>query len=350
MSLDMNYRRILLAHGAGGRETGEILQYVLFSKIPKSMGKITDGYGIDVLDDAATIPLFSGKHIVVTVDSYIVNPIFFPGGNIGKLAVCGSINDVLMMGGKPIAMLDSIIVEEGFPINDLNEIINSMISIAEEEDIAIIGGDFKVMPQKQLDKIVITTVGIGIAEKPIVDLNLKPGDKIIVTGTIGEHGAAILALQHGIEVSSKELCSDVQPLTKLMIPILKRYGDHIHAAQDPTRGGLATALNEWAKKSGNIIVLDESKIPIRKIVQAYSEMLGIDPLTLASEGRAIIGVSGEIAGEILEFIRSLGFKDAEIIGEVHKAEKYKGMVLLKTCIGSVRIIETPSGELVPRIC
>jgi len=346
----MNYERILLAHGAGARETGEILQYVLLSKISDSMKRIEGGYGIDVLDDAATIPLPNGEHMIITVDSYIVNPIFFPGGNIGKLAVCGSINDVLMMGGKPLAILDSIVVEEGFPINDLNEIVDSMINIAREEGVAIIGGDFKVMPQKQLDKIVITTVGIGISEKPIVDLNIKPGDKIIVTGTIGDHGASILALQHGIEVNSKDLCSDVQPLTRLMIPLLKRYGDYIHAAQDPTRGGLAMALNEWARKSGNIIVLDESKIPIRKTVQAYAEMLGIDPLSLASEGRALLGVSGEVADDILKFIRDLGFKDAEVIGEVRRAERYKGIVLLKTCVGSIRIVEVPSGELVPRIC
>lgn len=350
MSLDRTYRNVLLAHGAGGRETSEILQYILLSKISESMMKVRGGYGIDVLDDAATIPLPNGEHMVVTVDSYTVNPIFFPGGNIGKLAICGSINDVLMMGGKPIAVLDSIVVEEGFPLNDLNEVINSMIDIAREEDVAIIGGDFKVMPRKQLDRIVITMVGIGVTKKPIVDLNLKVGSKIIVTGTIGEHGATILALQHGIEVNSKELYSDVQSLTKLMIPLIERYGDYIYAAQDPTRGGLAMALNDWAKKSGNVILLEESKIPVRKTVQAYTEMLGIDPLTLASEGRALLGVSGEVANEVLEFIRSLGFKDAEIIGEVHRAKKYKGIVLLKTYTGGIRIVEPPSGELVPRIC
>ncbi len=342
--------RILLSHGAGGKETGELLNALILSRIWENLKRVEGGYGIDVLDDGATIPLGDGKHMVLSIDSFTVNPIFFPGGDIGKLAATGSINDVAVMGAKPIALMDSIVAEEGFPMEDLEKIVMSMITVAEEESIAIIGGDFKVMPKDQIDKIVISTVAVGIASKPIIDKHIKPGDKIIISGTVGEHGAAIMALQQGLSIETGELRSDCQPLTKLMLPLVEKYPDDIHAAQDPTRGGVTQVLNEWAQKTGNIIVVEEEKIPVREPVRAYSEMLGVDPLSLACEGRVLLGVEREVAEEVLNYIRNLGYVDAEIIGEVYEPKKHRGLVLEKTIAGGIKVLESPSGEVVPRIC
>lgn len=340
--------KITLAHGAGGRETAELLENIIFSKVENRLKRVEGGLGIDYPDDSALIPIGNGKFLVVSTDSYTVSPIFFPGGDIGKLAVCGSINDVLVMGGIPIAILDTIVVEEGFPIDTLKRIIDSMIEVLTAENIALIGGDFKVMPRGHIDKIVISTTGIGISEKPIVDLNIQPGNRIIVSGYLGEHGATIMALQHGLNVDV--LKSDVKPLTRLFKPLIERFPNVIKAAGDPTRGGLSMLLNNWAKSSGNLIYVDESKIPLREPVKKYSEMLGVDPLYLASEGVAVLAVDGDIAEEVLEFVKSLGFHNAAIIGEVQKNERLQGLVVIRSEIGGLRILEPPTGEIVPRIC
>ncbi|MEM1918964.1 MAG: hydrogenase expression/formation protein HypE [Desulfurococcaceae archaeon] len=345
---------ITLSHGSGGVETFEILKRIVLSKVKEELKKVGSGVGIDVLDDGALIPMPNGGYIVVSTDSYTVNPIVFPGGNIGSLAACGSINDVLMMGGRPIAILDSIVVEEGFPLDQLEMIMDSFIEIAHRENVAIIGGDFKVMPKGQLDKIVINTTALGFTNKPIVD-NVKPSDKIIVSDYVGDHGAVIMLLQLGLEnkvdeISKGLLKSDVKPLTNLMIPLIEKYGEYIHAARDPTRGGLAGVLNEWSSRSGLLIVVDENKIPIREPVKRYSDIVGIDPVYLASEGVAVLSVDGSVADEIIDFMEKLGFSNARVIGEVKFSEKYRGYVLAKTPIGGFRLIDPPRGELIPRIC
>ena len=341
--------KVTLAHGAGGKETEELLEKLIFSRVEERLKKVEGGLGIDIPDDGAAIPLPGGGYLVASIDSYTVNPPFFPGGDIGKLAACGSINDVLMMGAKPVAMLNSIVVEEGFPMDDLNRIVDSLLSTLKSEGVATIGGDFKVMPRGSIDKVVITTTGIGVADRLIVDKNVKEGDAIIVSGYVGDHGATILALQQGIEIEG-ELKSDVAPLTKLMIPLLEKYGEYIHAARDPTRGGLSMTLNDWARDSGTVIVVEASKIPVRRQVEAYAGMLGIDPLHLASEGVAVLAVDRRVAEEILDFIKNLGYGDAAIIGEARKSRKYKGLVLYRSEVGGLKILEPPSGELVPRIC
>ncbi len=341
---------VRLAHGSGGKETQAIINSLIVSMLEREMKRVEGGVGTDELDDGSAIPLPGGGFLVFTVDSYTVNPPFFPGGNIGELAACGTINDLLMMGARPLAMLDAIVAEEGFPLEDLRRIVSSLVEVLRREGVKLIGGDFKVMPRGQVDRIVITTAGVGVAERLIVDSRLKPGDKIIVSGSVGEHGAAILAAQKGVDVESEGLMSDSQPLTGLMLPLLERYGEAIHAAQDPTRGGLAQTLNEWARKTDLVIAVEETKIPVREEVRAYTELMGIDPLALACEGRAVLGVDPRKAEEILSFIRELGFGDAEIIGEARSLERYKGLVLLKTSAGGLRILESPSGVLVPRIC
>jgi hydrogenase expression/formation protein HypE len=223
--------KITLAHGSGGREMNQLLEESIFNKLPSWMKLIKGGLGIDYPDDAAAIPIYENKYIVVTTDSYTVNPIFFPGGDIGKLAASGTVNDVLMLGGTPIAALDSIVVEEGLERETLDEILESMFNVFRSLDVKLIGGDFKVMPRGQLDKIIITTVGLGIAEHLIIDKNLKPGDKIIVSGPIAEHGAAIYAAQKGLTLEEHELRSDVKPLADLMIPLMKKIR-RIHSCSE----------------------------------------------------------------------------------------------------------------------
>jgi len=335
-------RRVTLAQGSGGKETAELVKNLFLPRI--SLKRIKDGIGLDELDDGATIPLDHRFTLVTSIDSYTVNPPFFPGGNIGKLAATGSVNDVAVMGGKPIAVLDSIVVEEGFPVNKLEIIVESMNSVLKKLGVALLGGDLKVMPRDTLDGIIITTVCLGLAEKIIRDSGLKPGDKLIVSGPIAEHGATILALQLGMDAST--LRSDCAPVVDIVQTAL-RSGE-VHAAKDPTRGGLAMALNEMAEKSGVGIIVDEEAIPVREDVRAFCEMLGVDPLTLACEGRVVIGVSEDTCGAVLEALRENGFPEACIIGEA--VEKEPGLVLLKTSVGGHRILEPPIGETLPRIC
>ncbi len=344
------WSRITLAHGAGGRETSELIDGLILRIIPEKLWKTPGGAGLDVLDDSALIKVGDG-YIALSIDSYTVKPIFFPGGDIGKLAASGTINDLWMTGAEPIAILNAIVVEEGFETEVLEKIIESFTRVCESENVYLIGGDFKVMPKGEVESIIITTAGVGFTRKPILDTGIKVGDKIIVTGTIGDHGATILALQHGVSVEG-EFESDVKPLSSLMRPLLEKYREYIHAAGDPTRGGLSMLLNDWARKNMVSIAVYEEKIPIKEKVKSYAEMLGIDPLSLANEGVAVLAVESSVADEMLEFIRELGFSEASIIGRVYEPshESLRGKVLFKSSVGGVRVLEPPSGSLVPRIC
>ncbi len=342
-------RFVTLAHGAGGKETQELLEGMLFGRLERKLKSVKGGVGLDFPDDAAAIPI-GDEFLVATVDSYTVSPLIFPGGDIGSLAASGSINDVLMMGGRPVALLDAIVVEEGFDLDLLAQLMDSFTTALRRESIPLIGGDFKTMPKGQLDKIIMTTVGLGLTKRPIVDAELKPGDKIIVTGTMGDHGATILALQQGVDVMKSGLKSDARPLTSYMLPLLKRFGEGIHAARDPTRGGLAMTLNDWAKGSGAVVAIEESAIPVKESVRLYLGMLGIDPLYLANEGAAVLGVEPGVADGVLRALKKAGATEAAIIGEARKPKEHKGIVLLKSGIGGYRILEAPAGNLVPRIC
>lgn len=336
--------RISLAHGAGGSVMDEIIQLIANTITEKN---VKDGIGLKELDDGGSIPLMDYE-IIFSGDAHAVHPIFYPGGNIGKLAICGTVNDVLMMGGRPVAIGDTIVVEEGFEISKLEEIVRTMNEIAKEARVAIITGDFKVVPKGELDEILISTFGIGIAKKGqvILDSGLKPGDKIILTGSIGDHGIAIMAFREGIDFQT-ELVSDNAPLVDTIQAALK--AGRITAMKDPTRGGLASTLNELAKKSEVSIWLMEDQIPIKDAVRVASEMLGIDPFEVTCEGRAVLGVNEEDANRVLAAIRKTKYgKDAAIIGEVK--EERPGMVILETKVGGHRVVEMPYGEPIPRVC
>jgi len=337
--MKINDKRISQVHGGGGEAMNELL-----SEIVKSIKNrnVKGGIGLNELDDSATIPL--GKEsIVFTTDSYAVKPLFFPGGDIGKLSICGTINDLAVMGAKPIAISTAFIIGDGFLISDLRKIMESINKISEETNTAIVTGDTKVIEEGI--ELIVNTSGIGFARKIITDSGLKEGDKIIINGTVGDHGIAILAKREGIEFETK-LKSDCAPLHSLIEKILKY---EIHAMKDPTRGGIANALNEFAEKSNLGIIIDEERIPFREEVKSASEMLGIDPLTVANEGKVLISVSEDDAEHVLKEMRKSKYgKNSEIIGEVTKENR--GKVILKTIIGGKRILEKPRGDPVPRVC
>lgn len=334
-----------LSHGSGAAATERLIRKVILPRV--SIRRALDGIGLDELADGASVKV-GDFEIVSSIDGHTVQPIFFPGGDIGRLSVSGTTNDLAMMGARPVAVLDSLIIEEGFPVSKLERIIQSMNEAAEEISVAIIGGDLKVMPRGRIDQIVITTSGIGVARKgkTVIDSGASVGDKIIVTGPIGDHGTALLASREGLSFET-ELKSDVAPIWETVEAALKTEG--VTAMKDPTRGGLAMALNEIAQKSGISILMREKEIPIRDAVVAASEMLGLDPLEITCEGVAIICVRPEVAEEALDNIRKTRYgKMARMIGEVQGREP--GYVLMETAVGGTRVVEKPEGPPIPRVC
>lgn len=319
--------------------------------MPEKLRNAAGGYGLDLLDDSATLKLSDDLHMVITTDSYTVSPYRFPGGNIGSLAAHGVINDLVVSGARPLAFMDTIVVEEGLPEAELSEIINSLVTALVEDDVSLIGGDFKVMPKGTLDKILITGVGIGLSRKPIPDNELRAGDKIIVTGYVAEHGATILAAQLGLLDKVKGLRSDTKSLAKTVLKVIEEFRDYIHAARDPTRGGLASVLNEWARSNNLTIKIHRDKIPIRNEVRSFLEAMGVDYLSMASEGIALLAVDNDKAHEILEKLRKVGEENSEIIGEVTEppSDFLKGRVIGITEVGGKVLVEPKSINL-PRIC
>jgi hydrogenase expression/formation protein HypE len=307
----------------------------------KSAGPV----GLDEMDDAAVLDPGEGR-LVFTTDSHTVKPLFFPGGDIGRLAVAGTVNDLAVMGARPVAMACAVVVQEGFEVERFKAIVRSMGRTAEEAGVALVTGDFKVMGRGELDGVVITTTGIGIAREFKTDSMLAPGDKIIITGTLGDHGATILAQREGFAVS-EELVSDVCPVWDVVEAALSVGG--VSAMKDPTRGGLAAALNELASKSGVGVVLEESALPVRPVVRSFCDMLGLDLLTLTNEGKVVMGVRPDRADEVLRAIRrNPKAKDARIIGEA--TAEHRGKVIVRTVVGGHRVLPPPVGDPVPRIC
>ncbi|NJE30673.1 hydrogenase expression/formation protein HypE [Thermococcus sp. 18S1] len=335
--------KIKLEHGAGGEIMEELLRDVILKNLSlKSAG----GIGLDQLDDGATIPL-GDKHLVFTIDGHTVKPLFFPGGDIGRLSVSGTVNDLAVMGAKPLALANSMIIGEGFDGEDLKRILNSMDETAREVPVPIVTGDTKVVEDGI--GIFVITAGIGIAERPISDAGAKVGDVVIVSGTVGDHGIALMSHREGIAFET-ELESDVAPIWEVVEAVAKAIGwENIHAMKDPTRGGLSNALNEMAKKADVGILIRETDVPVRPEVRAASDMLGINPFDVANEGKVVMVVPREHAEEALEAMRRTERgENAAIIGEV--IDRYRGKVLVETGIGGKRFLEPPAGDPVPRVC
>ena len=331
--------KILLAHGSGGKLAHELIE--------KSFVKALANPLLAKLDDSAVFDL-SGR-LAFTTDSYVVSPIFFPGGDIGKLAVCGTVNDLAMSGAKPLYLSLSFIIEEGLLQSELEQIVDSVQRAAQEAGVEIVTGDTKVVPKGSADKLFINTAGVGIIAEGvnISGSNARPGDKVILSGTIGDHGIAVMSQREGLSFSTK-LESDCAPLGGLVAEMLNA-SLNIHCLRDPTRGGLATSLNELAKQSKVSIRIEEQKIPLREEVLAACEMLGFDPLYVANEGKLVTIVPAEDADKVLKAMRKNRYgENAAIIGEV-RAEN-PGRVVMKTVLGASRIVDMLVGDLLPRIC
>jgi hydrogenase expression/formation protein HypE len=339
--------RIALRHGAGGPAMRELVESVFLAGAVGATATDPDLVGLAQLDDGAAFRV-GDDWLVFSTDAHVVQPAFFPGGDIGRLAVSGTVNDLAMMGcTQPLSLACAVILEEGFERAALVRIQQSMNLACEEAGTAIHTGDTKVMGHGELDGVVITTTGLGFTRQLVRDNGLRPGDAIIATGSLGDHGFAVLAARHDLALGG-ELRSDVAPLNGLVAVALEAGGDAVVAMKDPTRGGVAGALQEMADKSQVGIYLDESALPVRPEVRAASELLGIDVLHVANEGKALLGVRPEEAKRVLEALHThpLG-RDARCIG--HCTEESPGRVVLDTGFGR-RLVRESDGELLPRIC
>lgn len=335
------------------------MQQLIKTYILKYLGGSKAEVPLEALDDSGVI-----NDIVLKSDSHTVKPLFFPGGDIGRLSISGTVNDIAVMGAEPIALAAGLILEEGFPINDLERILKSMGDTCKEAGVHVITGDTKVVEKGSLEKCVINTSGVGrrskfldrnieIAKKYrpsfnskwLVDSNIRDGDKIIVSGTMGDHGIAVLSFREGYGFES-QVKSDVTPLNKLTEKLLQVGG--IVKMKDPTRGGLANLLNEWSEKSNVGILVRQDNIPISEGVRTACEMLGLDPLEIGNEGKIAIAVVSQKAEEVLQVLkRTEEGKNAAIIGE---ATGSYGQVIIETSVGGKRILPPPVGDPVPRIC
>ncbi len=336
----MKHDSIQLAHGAGGKLSAELVDKMFLPRFSNET--------LEKLEDQAILNIPEGR-IAFSTDTFVVDPIFFPGGNIGELAINGTVNDIAMSGAEPIALSVGFILEEGLPFESLHAILLSMEASAKDANVTVVTGDTKVVPKGSCDKIFINTSGIGVIPQN-VDLGthrIKPGDSILVSGTIADHGMAVLTTRKGLSFTSR-VSSDTAALNSLVSSMLDA-SKHIHAMRDPTRGGVATTLNEFAKQSGFGIHIFENKIPVLPEVKGACEILGIDPLYVANEGKLICAVAPDDADDILVFMKEhpLG-KDAVKIGEV--VNDHPGMVTMSSLLGAKRIIDMPVGEQLPRIC
>ena len=329
-------KKILMAHGAGGKLSAELLHEIILPAFDNEI--------LNELHDGAKI-----GQLAMTTDSYVVRPIFFRGGDIGKLSICGTVNDLSVTGAIPKFISVGVILEEGFDFDDLKKIVNSMAIAANEADVKIVTGDTKVVGRGQADGIFINTAGIGelISGVDISAKNIRAGMKILVSGTLGDHATAILAGRHGLELP-ENIKSDCAPLNKLIAEMLT-VEPKISMLRDATRGGLAAVLNEIAQAADVGILLDEEKIPVRDEIRGVCDILGFDVLELANEGKIVAVVPSESCEKILSVMRkNIYGVNAAVIGEV--VSNSAGKVGLKTSIGAVRIVDMPAGELVPRIC
>ncbi len=335
---------VTLKQGAGGRAMRTLIEDVFLKNLPAPSAK---GIGAAAMDDGAALWL-GDRYLVVTTDSHVVHPLFFPGGDIGRLSISGTVNDLAMMGATEVLGLTcAAVIEEGFLRSDLERIQDSIRKTCAEAGATIVTGDTKVMGRGEIDGLVLNTTGIGLTERIVPDCGLRPGDRILVTGTMGDHGLAIMAARHALDLEG-ELFSDVAPINGLIRAALAAADGAVVAMKDPTRGGLSSALHEMAEKSGVGILLEESRVPVTAAARAAGDLLGIDPLHVANEGKAVLGVSADMAERVVEALRAhpLG-RDACVVGTC-VAER-PGSVILDTGFGR-RLLAEPEGEPLPRIC
>jgi hydrogenase expression/formation protein HypE len=341
-----SYDRIVLGHGGGGSQSAQLLKQVFLPALANDV--------LAALEDQATVPLPNGDithapRIAITTDSFVVRPLFFPGGDIGRLAVHGTVNDLAMGGARPLYLTAAFILEEGLPIVELERIVASMGQACTEADVALVAGDTKVVDRGKGDGVFITTTGVGVVPegRSLSISAARPGDRIVVSGTIGDHGIAIMSVREGIEFETV-LESDTASLNGLVETMLAAC-PAIRAMRDPTRGGVSSTLNELALASGVGVVLEEARIPVRPEVRAACEMLGLDPLYVANEGKLIAVVPAREADRVIEIMRAhpLG-RNAATIGVV--VAEHPGMVTLRSLVGGERVVAMLSGEQLPRIC
>jgi len=339
----MKSGKISMMDGAGGEAMEKLIKEIILKNLTlKSAGKVS----LEALDDGGSIEL-GDEELIFTIDGHTVKPVFFPGGDIGKLAVSGTVNDLAVMGARPLALALSLIIEDGFDARELDRIMKSINTTAEEVPVPIITGDTKVVDDKI--GIFVISAGIGKADRVISDAGAKEGDFVLINGGIGEHGFAIMSKREGLEFETT-LLSDVSPVWNIVKEVSNAIGwENIHAMKDPTRGGLSEALNEMASKAGVGIEIIEESVPIKAAVQAAGEMLGISPFIMANEGKIVMIVAEGYEEEALKAMkRCKNGKDAAIIGRV--VDKYRGRVVIKTKIGGRRFLERPMGDPVPRVC
>lgn len=339
--------RILLKHGAGGRAMRRLIEESFLHAFKTDPAVPAGIVAVAAMDDGGAVRV-GDRWLVLTTDSHVIKPVFFPGGDIGRLSVSGTVNDLAMMGATEVLGLTcSVIIEEGFSRADLTRILDSMREACSEASATVLAGDTKVMGAGELDGIVINTAGIGLTSRLVRDSGLRVGDRIIVTGTVGDHGMAVMATRHGLELDA-DLRSDVAPINGLIRAAMDVGAEDIVAMKDPTRGGVASALHELAVKSGVGIIVEEARLPVKPAVRGVSELVGVDPLFVANEGKALLGVRAEAATAVLEALHAhpLG-RDAAIVG-VCVGDR-PGMVILDTGLG-LRLVAEPEGELLPRIC
>ena len=342
-----NYPTIVMGHGAGGRMMADLIEHLFAPAFDNEwLGQMGDS---TVLEQLAV----GGQRLAFTTDSFVVSPLFFPGGDIGELAIYGTVNDLAMRGAKPLFLSAGFILEEGLPMETLGRIVNSMAAACKQAGVKIATGDTKVVQRGHGDGIYINTSGIGLipAGVDIGPANARPGDALLVSGTMGDHGIAIMSVREGLTFET-QIQSDTAPLNGLVDAMMKSGGDKptpIHCLRDATRGGLAAVLNELAISSKVGIEFDERKVPLRPEVNAACEMLGLDPFYVANEGKLVAIVAAEAAESVLAAMHRHEFgKEAVIIGKV--VESHPGLVTAKTSIGGMRVVDLPAGELLPRIC
>lgn len=333
--------QIVMGHGAGGRMSHRLIQQAFLPAFQNP--------ALNAGDDAALVEPGLRQRLSISTDAHVVSPLFFPGGDIGKLAVCGTVNDVAMLGAKPLYLTSGFILEEGLSMDTLQRVIESMRQASEEAGVQIVAGDTKVVQRGKADGMYITTAGVGVVREGVAvsGANARAGDAVILSGTIGDHGIAVLGARGELGFQSS-IQSDVAPLNHLIEAMLEA-SPNIHVLRDPTRGGLATTLNEIATQSNAGILLDEQTIPVRPEVAAACEMLGFDPLYIANEGKLVCILPRKDTDKVLAVMKQTRYGEgAVIIGEV--IESPKGRVLLKTTIGSTRVVDMLAGEMLPRIC